>query len=169
MNNPVSTALNFRALLNTSRILVIQRSCFLVIERSRNDTYRNKSRKYLDLNEAYLSDNQLNSCFIDSRTTQFKLGNTPKIHLGIPLSVDYLSIVNAQQDNRQHITITTREYEVLTLVASEFSNKEIATQLHVAVGTVESHRKNLFMKLGARNMAGLIRRAFDSRILYPKE
>jgi len=64
-----------------------------------------------------------------------------------------------------HIRLTNREYEVLKLVSEEHSNKEIADKLYVSVGTVETHRRNLFQKLGARNMAGLIKRAFDHRIL----
>ena len=61
--------------------------------------------------------------------------------------------------------LTKREIEVLKLVADEYSNKEIAAKLFVAIGTVETHRKNLFLKLGARNMAGLIKRAYEHRIL----
>jgi DNA-binding CsgD family transcriptional regulator len=67
------------------------------------------------------------------------------------------------------VRLTNREYDVLRLVADEFSNREIASRLSITVGTVESHRKNLFLKLRAKNMAGLIKRAFDNRILFPKE
>lgn len=61
--------------------------------------------------------------------------------------------------------LTKRELEVLRLVADEYSNREIAEMLFVAIGTVETHRKNLFLKLGARNMAGLIKKAYENRIL----
>ena len=71
--------------------------------------------------------------------------------------------------NTQSIRITKRELEVLQLVAEEYSNKDIAEKLSVTVGTVETHRKHLFYKLGARNMAGLIKRAFDQRILQVAE
>ena len=63
------------------------------------------------------------------------------------------------------IHITKRELEVLRLVADEHTNKEIALYLKISVGSVESHRKNLFNKLSARNMAGLIRRAYDQGLL----
>lgn len=63
--------------------------------------------------------------------------------------------------------LTKREFQVLELVANEYSNKEIAHILHVSVATIETHRKNLFMKLGAKNMAGMIKRAFDRGILTP--
>lgn len=69
--------------------------------------------------------------------------------------------------NQKISYLTKREFQVLELVAEEYSNKEIANLLYVSVATVESHRKNLFMKLGAKNMAGMIKRAFDKGILTP--
>jgi len=65
----------------------------------------------------------------------------------------------------QPINITKRELEVLRLVADERTNKEISVDLGISVGSVESHRHNLFIKLSARNMAGLIRRAYDHGLL----
>ena len=67
------------------------------------------------------------------------------------------------------INITKRELQVLRLVAEEYTNKEIAQHLEISVGSVESHRKNLFNKLSARNMAGLIKRAYDNGLLLVRE
>jgi len=61
--------------------------------------------------------------------------------------------------------LTKRETEILYLIAQEYSNKEIAEQLHISVGTVEAHRRNLFLKSGATNMAGLIHRSYKYGIL----
>lgn len=44
--------------------------------------------------------------------------------------------------------LTPRELEVLQLVAKGFSNKEIATALHVVEGTIKIHVTNLLAKLG---------------------
>ncbi len=66
------------------------------------------------------------------------------------------------------INITKRELEVLRLIADEFTNKEISSHLGISVGSVETHRRNLFNKFAARNMAGLIKRAFDSGVLQVK-
>ena len=62
-------------------------------------------------------------------------------------------------------TISSRELEVLHLVAFEFSSKEIASQLFISTHTVLSHRKNLLEKLEAKNTAGLIRKAFENDII----
>jgi DNA-binding CsgD family transcriptional regulator len=55
--------------------------------------------------------------------------------------------------------LTTREKEVLHLVAKGFSSKQIAHELSISKHTVESHRKNLLQKLKANNVADLIHKA----------
>ncbi|MEG1885443.1 MAG: LuxR C-terminal-related transcriptional regulator [Alistipes sp.] len=52
-------------------------------------------------------------------------------------------------------TLTTRETEVLRLLAEGCINKEIASRLHISTTTVISHRKNIIEKLGIRSVAGL--------------
>ena len=61
--------------------------------------------------------------------------------------------------------ISTREKQILKLIASEYSTREIADQLYLSPHTVISHRRNLLQKMQARNTAGLVRRAFEERIL----
>ena len=51
--------------------------------------------------------------------------------------------------------LTDREYEILKLVAEEYTNREIADTLHISTGTVETHKKNIMTKLGVRNAVGL--------------
>ena len=54
------------------------------------------------------------------------------------------------------------------MIAEEYSNKEIADQLNISIGTVESHRKSLFYKLDVKNMAGLIHKAYQIGLLEIK-
>ena len=61
--------------------------------------------------------------------------------------------------------ITTREKEVLKLIANEYTTHEIANELYLSDHTVITHRRNLLRKLDAKNIGGLIRRAFELRIL----
>lgn len=61
--------------------------------------------------------------------------------------------------------ISTREKEVLTLIAYENTTKEIAAQLYISAHTAISHRKNLMMKLDVKNTAGLVRRGFELGLL----
>lgn len=57
--------------------------------------------------------------------------------------------------------LTTRENEVLRLVARGYSNKEIATALEISVKTVETHKTNGMVKLGLKSRAALVRFAID--------
>jgi DNA-binding NarL/FixJ family response regulator len=55
--------------------------------------------------------------------------------------------------------LSTREREVLQLVAEGKSSKEIATTLHIAVPTVETHRRQIMEKLSLRSIAELTKYA----------
>ncbi|MBT8233861.1 MAG: response regulator transcription factor [Saprospiraceae bacterium] len=61
--------------------------------------------------------------------------------------------------------LTYREQEIVYLISMGFSSKEIAQKLFISKETVRSHRKNIFIKMDARNVAGLVRRAFENKIL----
>ena len=56
------------------------------------------------------------------------------------------------------IVITPREREVLKLIMQEKSTKNIAEELNKSVKTIEMHRTNLFLKLGVKNIAGLVKK-----------
>ena len=71
----------------------------------------------------------------------------------------------AQAFPDQDVCISRREKEILNLIASEFINHEIAEQLHISIHTVETHRKKLLQKTGARNTAGLVRYAVENGIV----
>jgi DNA-binding NarL/FixJ family response regulator len=63
------------------------------------------------------------------------------------------------------IPISPREIEVLKLIAQEFSNSEIAEKLFISIRTVDTHRRNLLEKLGAKNTAGLVKFAIQKGLL----
>lgn len=61
--------------------------------------------------------------------------------------------------------LTFREEEILHLIAMEKTNQEIAEVLYLSLETIRTHRKNILFKLNAINTAGMIRRAFEERLL----
>lgn len=61
--------------------------------------------------------------------------------------------------------ITSREKEVLALVAEGLTNHEIAQQLFISHTTVETHRKSLLNKFQAKNTASLIRMAAQMQMI----
>ena len=62
------------------------------------------------------------------------------------------------------IRLTPREIDVLHLICDELTTAEIAEKLFVSINTVETHRKNLLNKTGARNMIGLVKFALENKI-----
>lgn len=60
--------------------------------------------------------------------------------------------------------LTSREREVLQLVAEGLSNKQVAQKLNLSVKTVLAHRNNLMHKLDIHNQAQLIRFALKEGI-----
>jgi len=63
--------------------------------------------------------------------------------------------------------LTTREREVLQLVAEGKSTKKIAEILGIAQKTAESHRSHLMVKLGIHEVAGLVRYAVRRGLVQP--
>ncbi|KXX68301.1 response regulator transcription factor [Flammeovirga sp. SJP92] len=72
-------------------------------------------------------------------------------------------IINSIQKTKPHakrmvaeVKLSKREKEVLELILKEYSNTEIAEALFVSMKTVEAHKRNLLVKTGSKNIAGLI-------------
>jgi DNA-binding NarL/FixJ family response regulator len=63
--------------------------------------------------------------------------------------------------------LTTREQEVLKLIAEAHTNREIGEILHLSEKTVESHRGNLLRKLGMRDRVELVRYAIRRGLVEP--
>jgi DNA-binding NarL/FixJ family response regulator len=55
------------------------------------------------------------------------------------------------------MALTSREIDVIKLIAEEHSSTQIAEKLFISLNTVETHRKNLFKKLNVKNSLGLIK------------
>jgi DNA-binding NarL/FixJ family response regulator len=71
------------------------------------------------------------------------------------------------QTERQNGDLTSREREILQLIAEGLSSKETASELGISIRTVESHRANLMEKLGIHKISGLVRFAIREGLLSP--
>lgn len=63
--------------------------------------------------------------------------------------------------------LTSREHEVLTLIAQGLTNSEIAEQLTLSVNTVKTHRRHIYQKLDIHSRAALIAYALRRGLLHP--
>ena len=66
---------------------------------------------------------------------------------------------------RKSSQLTSREMEVLQLVAEGNANKETAAELGIGIKTVEKHREHLMEKLDIHDTAGLTRYAIGAGII----
>lgn len=62
-------------------------------------------------------------------------------------------------------SLSRREKQILQLIVDEKTTGEIAEELFISFGTVETHRRNILMKLNARNTAGLVKAAIEYNLL----
>lgn len=69
------------------------------------------------------------------------------------------------KDENLHPSLSRREKEILKLIVEEYTTAEIAKELFISFGTVESHRRNMISKLGVRNTAGLVSAAYKFDLL----
>lgn len=61
--------------------------------------------------------------------------------------------------------LTKREIEILRMIAMEMTNEEIAVKLYVGKRTVDTHRQNLLNKLHAKNTVGLVKAAYQLKLI----
>jgi len=66
------------------------------------------------------------------------------------------------------LDLTSRQRQILQLIAEGKQNKEVAAILHVSVRTVEFHRSRLMGRLGARSAAELSRFALNEGLIGPE-
>jgi two-component system response regulator NreC len=72
-----------------------------------------------------------------------------------------------KQPDRTKPKLTTREREIVSLLAQSSSNKDVAAILGISIRTVETHRATLMHKLGVRSVAGVVRYAIRHHIIEP--
>lgn len=92
---------------------------------------------------------------------------------GIPY---YSQDISLEDVNQETNTVTTpsnkllsllspREFEILKLVCLEYSSAEIGEKLFLSTGTVDTHRRNILVKIGASNTVGMVKFALQNGIL----
>ena len=65
---------------------------------------------------------------------------------------------------KEEVKLTPRENEILQLIIKEYSNQEIAGELFISTRTVDAHKRNLLEKTNSKNLAGLIKYAYQQNL-----
>ena len=78
------------------------------------------------------------------------------------------AFVSGQPVRKASETLTSREREVLQLIAEGNTNKQIAAELCISIKTVEKHRQHVMERLNIHDIAGLTRYAIAKGIIEGK-
>lgn len=79
---------------------------------------------------------------------------------------DYFSQVEKPSSSALS-SLTSRQYEVLQLLAEGKTTREIAQQMSLSIKTIESHRQQIISKLNIRSIAGLTKYAIREGLISP--
>jgi two-component system, NarL family, response regulator NreC len=82
------------------------------------------------------------------------------------LAEDYVRVLRQKGAVDSYELLTTREREILQLLAEGKTNKEVAATLFISPYTVETHRSNILEKLGLHSAAELILYAVRKGIIH---
>jgi DNA-binding NarL/FixJ family response regulator len=95
-------------------------------------------------------------------------------YLSPPISrqviADYIGRFGKKMGNseaNQHVfeILTSRQREILQLIAEGYTTKDISLKLNLSINTVETHRSQLMERLGIHDVAGLVRYAIREGIV----
>ena len=67
--------------------------------------------------------------------------------------------------NDQQLWITARERQLLSLLIEGYTNQEISNEMCLSVETIKTYRKNLILKLGAKNSMVLVKMAIEQQLI----
>ncbi|HQH42763.1 MAG TPA: response regulator transcription factor [Syntrophorhabdaceae bacterium] len=68
-------------------------------------------------------------------------------------------------DSNPFEVLTSRQREILQLIAEGYTTKEIAKRLNISINTVEAHRTQIMEQLDIHNIAGLVRYAIRTKLV----
>lgn len=67
------------------------------------------------------------------------------------------------------MVISSREKDIICLIAQGLTNNEIADKLFLSTHTVNTHRRNIMEKLGVHNTAGIVMYAVKANLVQPNK
>ncbi|MES2265333.1 MAG: response regulator transcription factor [Bacteroidota bacterium] len=123
------------------------------------------------------SESQVVAEMIDAGISGYILKNTGKQELiealnkvssgqnyfGQDITLQFMKSFKRNQDESSRLT--DREVEIIRLIEQDFGNKQIADMLFISERTVETHRKNILRKTNTQTVVGLLKYAYERKII----
>ena len=79
--------------------------------------------------------------------------------------IQELARTSQRKKENEQAHLTARELEVIRLIEKEYNNKQISEELFISERTVETHRKNIFRKTNTNSVIGLVKYAYEHRLI----
>lgn len=79
--------------------------------------------------------------------------------------IEELQRTSQRKKQKEEAHLTSREIEIIGLIEKEYNNKQIAEALFISERTVETHRKNIFRKTNTNSVIGLVKYAYEHRLI----
>ncbi|HQX96996.1 MAG TPA: response regulator transcription factor, partial [Chitinophagaceae bacterium] len=79
--------------------------------------------------------------------------------------LDEMQRAGQRKKQNEQAHLTDREKQIVRLIEKELNNKQIAETLFISERTVETHRKNIFRKTNTNSVIGLVKYAYEHRLI----
>lgn len=127
------------------------------------------TRQFVDgMLKAGASGYLLKSCAYEELTNAIRIVANHQSYLSPQIQTILINgyVTNISDKKNDSLSIlTSREMEVLQLIAEGVSSEEIASRLYLSVKTISSHRRQILKKLNLNNIADLIRFAIREGVI----
>ena len=76
-----------------------------------------------------------------------------------------LQLMKSFKRNQEEAKLTDREIEIIRLIEKDMTTRDIAEILFISERTVETHRKNILHKTNTQTVVGLLKYAYERKII----
>ncbi len=77
-----------------------------------------------------------------------------------------IALLLKEKSSEEAVWLANREKEILNYIAEGYTTKEIADKIFRDVETVRTHRRNLLIKLNAKNTAVLVKKGYEMKLIW---
>lgn len=156
-----------------------QRSVHEIIDTLQEVSHNNKKVRiavignYFDLNDIRKLFEKGIHCYLEKDTNfeefleAMKILKSQEIYICNSAKERMIGYISNQSQNlpNNSESLTKREIEVMQQICEGHSSKLISEKLFISINTVETHRKNILMKLNVKNSIGIVKYAVENNML----